>query len=154
MAEAFFYHLERTDLEAALAPLLEKCLERGWRAIVRGGAPERLDALDSALWTYRADSFLPHGVEGRCDAARQPVLLTQRSHNPNGAAVLFLVDGAEPGDASGFERICPMFNGRDEAAVVQARLLWRALKGAGVAATYWRQDEAGRWAKQAEGKSS
>ena len=34
MAELWFYHLERSELERALPPLLEKCLQRGWRALV------------------------------------------------------------------------------------------------------------------------
>ena len=37
MAELWFYHLERGELERALPPLLEKCLQRGWRALVRAG---------------------------------------------------------------------------------------------------------------------
>ncbi|HVK81146.1 MAG TPA: DNA polymerase III subunit chi, partial [Verrucomicrobiae bacterium] len=63
MAELWFYHLERSELARALAPLLEKSLQRGWRALVRGGSPERLDELDAVLWTYRDDSFLPHARE-------------------------------------------------------------------------------------------
>ena len=39
--EIWFYHLERSSLEATLPPLLERCLARGWRAIVRGGLRER-----------------------------------------------------------------------------------------------------------------
>src|SRR5215468_628699 len=99
MAELWFYHLERTELEQALPPLLEKCLQRGWRALVRGGNSERLDALDASLWTYRDESFLAHGREGAVkDAARQPVLLTGKSGNPNGAKALFLIDGADASD--------------------------------------------------------
>ena len=65
MAEIWFYHLEQSALEAALPPLLEKCLARGWRALVRGGQPERLEALDDLLWTWRDDSFLPHLAAAR-----------------------------------------------------------------------------------------
>ena len=84
MAELWFYHLEQSELEAALAPLLEKCLARGWRALVRGAEPERLEALDDLLWTSRDDGFLPHGRED-ANAARHPVLLTDKPGNPNGA---------------------------------------------------------------------
>ncbi|MEM1148491.1 MAG: DNA polymerase III subunit chi, partial [Pseudomonadota bacterium] len=31
--EWWFYHLQRTTLERAVGPLLEKCLERGWRVL-------------------------------------------------------------------------------------------------------------------------
>lgn len=147
MAELWFYHLERSELERALPPLLEKCLQRGWRALVRGGSPERIEALDDTLWTYRDDSFLPHAREG--DATRQPVWLTTEGGNPNAAQVLFLIDGAEPGDLSVFERTCLMFNGRDEAALESARKRWKDAKEAGMVASYWRENAAGKWEKQA-----
>ena len=146
MAELWFYHLERSELERALPPLLEKCLQRGWRAIVRGGSEERLEALDATLWTYRDESFLPHG----CDKPeRQPVLLTAKGGNPNGAQVLFLLDGAEPGDLSSFERACVMFDGRDQAALESARARWKEAKEAGIIASYWRENASGKWEKQA-----
>lgn len=149
MAELWFYHLEKSELERALAPLLEKCLQRGWRALVRGGSEERLEALDTSLWTWRDESFLPHArAEAGVDAARQPVLLTRASGNPNGAQALFLIDGAEPGDLSGFERACLMFDGRDEAALESARSRWKEAKAAGIEASYWRENANGRWEKQ------
>lgn len=149
MAELWFYHLERTELVRALAPLLEKCLQRGWRALVRGGSPERLEELDTTLWTWRDESFLPHAREGEGDAARQPVLLTTHGANPNGAQALFLIDGAEPGDLSPFERACLLFDGRDEAALEKARQRWKEAKEAGIVASYWRESAAGKWEKQA-----
>jgi DNA polymerase-3 subunit chi len=147
MAELWFYHLERSELERALPPLLEKCLQRGWHALVRAGSRERVEQLDEALWTYRDDSFLPHGREG--DPARQPVWLTTEGGNPNAAQALFLIDGAEPGDLSGFERACLIFDGRDEAALVSARSRWKEAKEAGIVASYWRESAAGKWEKQA-----
>lgn len=149
MTPLWFYHLERSALEQALAPLLEKCLQRGWRALVRGGLGERLDALDQALWTWRDDAFVPHGLEGRDAPERQPVLLTASSANANGARALFLIDGAEPGDLAGFERASVLFDGRDEAALVHARLQWKAAKEAGHDVAYWKESSAGRWERQA-----
>lgn len=147
MPELWFYHLERTELERALPPLLEKCLQRGWRALVRGGSPERLAHLDEAIWTFREDSFVPHAREG--DPKRNPVWLTVESGNPNNAQALFLIDGAEPGDIAGFERACLMFDGRDSAALELARSRWKEAKSAGVEASYWKESETGRWEKQA-----
>lgn len=149
MSALWFYHLERSSLEGALAPLLEKCLQRGWRAVVRGTLKERLDLLDEALWTVREESFLPHARAGRAAAERQPILLTSEVGAPNGAKALFLIDGAEPGPLDAFERASIMFDGRDEAAVVHARLQWKAAKEAGLEVAYWKETDAGRWDKQA-----
>jgi DNA polymerase-3 subunit chi len=147
MAELWFYHLERSELEQALPPLLEKCLQRGWRALVRGGAPERLDQLDVTLWTYRDDSFLPHAREG--DPKRQPVWLTSGPGNPNDAQALFLIDGAQADDIAGFERACLLFDGRDADALESARSRWKQAKDSGVTASYWRESASGKWEKQA-----
>jgi DNA polymerase-3 subunit chi len=148
MSELWFYHLEQTGLEAALAPLLEKCMERGWRALVRGGVEERLDSLDATLWTYRDQSFLPHGRAGRDEPERQPIYLTGAAGNPNHAQALFAIDGADVDDLSQFERTIMLFDGRDEAALASARSRWKSAKDAGTAVSYWRQSESGRWEKQ------
>ena len=102
--EVWFYHLERTGLDQVLPELLEKTLQRGWRAQVRARSAERIEHLDGWLWSYRDDSFLPHGLAEEPQAARQPVLLTTAADNPNEAHALFLVDGAEPGELGGFAR--------------------------------------------------
>ncbi|MGE3143939.1 MAG: DNA polymerase III subunit chi [Hyphomonadaceae bacterium] len=152
MAELWFYHLERSDIEQALPPLLEKCLQRGWRALVRGGEEERLAALDDALWTWREESFLPHAREGARDGAepqRQPIWLTSRPGNPNSAQALFLIDGADAADAGDFARACILFDGRDENALAAARTQWKQSKAAGLAVSYWQEKARGKWEKQA-----
>lgn len=148
MGELWFYHLGRSEIDAALPPLLEKCLQRGWRALVRGGMEERLDGLDVSLWTYRDESFLPHGRAGRDEPERQPVFLTGASGNPNAAQALFLIDGADSSDSDSFERAIMLFDGRDEAALAIARTRWKAAKEDGVAVSYWKETDGGRWEKQ------
>ncbi|MDP1627812.1 DNA polymerase III subunit chi [Parvibaculum sp.] len=149
MTEVLFYHLQNAPLEQVLPQLLERSLERGWRAIVRAGGPERLDALNNVLWTYSDDSFLPHGTKDDGPAALEPVFLTVDDENPNNAYVLFLVDGAAPGNIGPYERCVLMFDGRDEAALAAAREHWKTLKAEGHDATYWQQDERGKWEKKA-----
>jgi DNA polymerase-3 subunit chi len=149
MAELWFYHLERSSLEKALAPLLEKCLSRGWRALVRGTASERLIALDDALWRQKPEGFLPHGLEAGEAPSRQPILLTLNPGNPNGAKALFLVDGAGIDDAGGFARASVLFDGANEEALARARAQWKEAKGAGFAVTYFKEMAPGRWEQQA-----
>ena len=149
MTEVLFYHLEHQPLERVLPSLIEKTLERGWRAVVQAGSQERVEALDLLLWTYREDSFLPHASTRDGDAGNQPVYLTSDQDNPNGAQVRFLVDGAEAGETGDYTRIVRLFDGRDETAVAGARQHWAAAKAAGCAVTYWQQSPEGRWEKKA-----
>lgn len=146
--EVWFYHLERTGLDQALPELLEKTLQRGWRAIVRTGGPDRIEHLDGWLWSYRDESFLPHAPDGEAGANRQPILLTTGFDNPNAADALFLVDGAEPGELSGYTRCVVLFDGGDEAALAHARTQWTAIKRAGFPVSYWKQQARG-WEKTA-----
>jgi DNA polymerase III subunit chi len=149
VAEVWFYQLERTGLDQALPELLQKTLAKGWKAVVRAASRERVEHLDGWLWTWRDDSFLPHGADDQPNAERQPVLLTTGEGNPNGAQALFLIDGAEPGDLEGYERCVILFDGSDEAAMGQARARWTALKKAGAQVSYWKQSARGAWEKQA-----
>jgi DNA polymerase-3 subunit chi len=150
MTEIFFYHLQRQPLERVLPQLLERSVERGWKVVVQAASDERVDALDAHLWTYRDDNFLAHGTAREADPAAQPILLTTADHNPNGAAVRFLIDGVGlPSDAESYDRIVLLFDGEDEDAVTAARTRWNEAKAQGFAVTYWQPDEQGRWVKKA-----
>jgi DNA polymerase-3 subunit chi len=145
--ELFFYHLERQPLERVLPDLLEKCLERGWRSVVQVSSEERRDALDAHLWTWRDEAFLPHGSVKDGNAGDQPVWLTTEPENPNGATVRFLAEGAEVPEA-GYHRVVVLFDGNDPDAVDRARAVWSAAKARGDDATYWQQNDAGRWERK------
>lgn len=149
MTEVLFYHLTESKLEDALPPLLEKSVERGWKVAVQTPDEARRDFLDAHLWTWRDDSFLPHGTDSQEMAERQPVLLTATGDNANGAVVRFIVDGAEPPEVSGYDRVVFMFDGYDNAQVESARNRWRQLKGEGHNLTYWQQTPERRWEKKA-----
>lgn len=148
-AEVLFYHLERLPLEKVLPSLLEKTIERGWRAVVQSGSEERLEALDLALWTFRDDSFLAHGTRKEGMSEHQPIYLTTGAETPNGAGVRFLVDGATAETFQGFVRIVYLFDGHDPEAVKTARQQWTAARQAGCQVTYWQQGNSGRWEKKA-----
>ncbi|MGO4438518.1 DNA polymerase III subunit chi [Rhizobium sp. RAF56] len=149
MTEVLFYHLTESKLEDALPPLLDKSVERGWRVAVQTRDAERRDMLDAHLWTFREESFLPHGTDEGEMADRQPVLLTVSEANLNAATVRFIIDGAEAASVDGYERVVFMFDGYDDAEVEKARAEWKKLKGEGHSLTYWQQTETGRWEKKA-----
>lgn len=150
MTEIRFYHLQRTTLEGVLPILLERTLERGWRAVVMTRSEERIEALNNLLWTYRNESFLPHGSKSDGNASLQPVWLTEADENPNGANVLFLTDGAVSANVGLFGLCCELFGDSDEETVAAARDRWRTCLEAGHHLTYWQQNETGGWTKKAE----
>jgi DNA polymerase-3 subunit chi len=149
MTEVLFYHLKGQTLEQVLPPLLQKSLERGWRVVVQASSDERIDGLDAHLWTWRDDTFLPHGTWRDSEAPEHPILLTVNEANPNSAGVRFLVEGAAmPEDAASYDRLVLLFDGEDPEAVETARARWSEAKAAGFDVTYWQADERGRWQRQ------
>ncbi len=150
MTEILFYHLKGQTPEQVLPALLLKSLDRGWRAVVHASSEERIEALDAHLWTWRDDSFLPHGTWRDAEAAQQPIMLTVNDDNPNGAVVRFLIEGAAmPSDAAAYQRVVVLFDGEDPDAVETARARWGEAKSAGFEVTYWQADEKGGWQRQA-----
>jgi DNA polymerase III subunit chi len=151
MTEIWFYHLQRRSLDEVLPGLLERALQRGWRAVVQGASEERIAALDEHLWTYSAESFLPHGSAREGDQEMHPVFLTTGPENPNGATVRFLIEGAEAApilEREGiYERLMLLFDGNDAEALAAARAQWADLKARGHAVSYWQQSAEGRWEK-------
>lgn len=147
--EVWFYHLERSTLDQVLPELLDRTLQKGWRAQVRISDPGLMDHVDERLWAWRDDAFLAHGRADQPHAERQPILLTSDATNANGAQALFIIDRSDMDASEPFERCFIIFDGRDEEALLHARERWRALKSAGASLAYWRQTEQGRWEKAA-----
>ena len=149
--EVGFYHLTRSRLDEALPQLLEKAVERELRAVLVARDDEQRRHLDELLWTYRPDSFLPHGTAATGFAERQPIFLARAVENPNGATVLVLVDGLMPPAETAFARVVDLFDGGDEAAVAAARERWRQWRERGSATlVYWQQRAEGGWTKARE----
>lgn len=154
-AEIGFYHLTRTPLEQALPRLLGRVIGQGGRAMVLCGGPERLAALDDALWLSADPDWLPHGSPRgaglAADPALQPIWLTTEDAGaagaPNGARFLFLVDGAESARLHAFDRVFDLFDGHDEGAVAAARRRFAAARAAGHSLSYWQQGARG-WEKK------
>ena len=105
------------------------------------GSEGRVEALNGVLWTFQQDSWLPHGSPRDGNAEAHPVWLTIDDENPNGAAFLFLTDGATSANVGDYERCFELFDGNDPAAVEAARGRWSGYKDAGHALTYWQQSE-------------
>ena len=150
MTEILFYHLTESTLEKALPGLVEKSLSRDWKVVVQAGSQASVEALDTLLWTYRDDSFLPHSANRDGGETLQPVWLTTENDNPNSANIRFLVDNSELDDVSEYDRIVYMFDGHNNTSVEHARTRWKFHKDQNSGdQTYWQQNDRGGWEKKA-----
>lgn len=144
-----FYHLQHSTLDQVLPVLAQKAYETGKKLLIRTDLPELAEHLNTLLWTYKPDSWLPHGTETDGDAAEQPVFITARDDNPNGAEMVMLTAGGTVEEIAAFDRCFNLFDGHDETAVQRARELWKAVVAGGFEAYYWQQNDAGKWEMKA-----
>ena len=142
-----FYQLGQTPVEQVIASLAEKLLAQDARLLVVAGDETVLARLDRMLWDQGATGFLPHGLAGGADDARQPILLSTSPDAPNLARNMLIADGEWREAALNYDRAFYLF---DEAALEGARMAWKLLSGRdGVERRFWAQDEGGRWQEKA-----
>ena len=140
-----FYQLGGSSPEQVIASIAEKLLAGGARLIVIAEDENYLARLDRMLWDQGPASFLPHGLAGGADDARQPILLSTSPDAPNLARNMLIADGVWRDSALSYERAFFLF---DDSTLEDARLAWKLLAGReGVERRYWAQ-EGGKWVKK------
>jgi len=140
-----FYHLQKSPLEQVLPKLCEKAYASGNHIKIMVGNSERVEFINSLLWTYNEESFLPHGSKKDGFAEEQPIFISDNEANENNAQILILVDGAKL-DVSlldTYERILNIFDGNDTVALNNARTYWKEIKEFGGELHYWQQNDKG-----------
>jgi len=147
MTEVRFYHMERSTLESALPALLNKAVTQG-NVTVQSTTSQNVEKLNTHLWAYDPNSFLPHGSAKDGHEQEQPIWLTDSQENPNGSDILILTHGATNENIKDYKLCCEMLNGNDQEAVAQARQRWKEYKDKGFDITYWQQGQNG-WEKKA-----
>lgn len=150
MTKVDFYHLQKQTLEDVLPKLLEKAYATGAKIKVKIGNEARVEFINSLLWAYNDEAFLPHGSKKDGFAKEQPIWLSTEDDNPNGAEMLFLVDGAQIdfSEITKYTRIFNIFDGNDEDSLSQARTFWKEVSNSENEVTYFQQDPTGRWNKK------
>ena len=133
------FHTGVEDRTTYACRLLRKATRQGARVLVRG-APEEMDLLDKALWTFEAQEFVPHhrlrpGREVDPHLQRTPVWLMDEGEVwPEGLvpANVLLQMSAEPArDAEQWSRLIELV-GDDPEERRQARQRWRAYEAQGL----------------------
>lgn len=148
MTEVSVYKLTVTPLEKTLPKLMEKVLQGGKRAVIVSPSSERVEVLNTLLWTYTTLTFLPHGSAADGFADQQPIWLTSQVENPNHSDVIVLCDGAQASSLQGFSRCLDLFDGNDVESTQEANKRIEQYKSQGYEVSYWQQDPKGTWQKQ------
>jgi DNA polymerase-3 subunit chi len=141
-----FYQLAGTPVEQVIASLAGRVVESDGRLLIVAADEAFLARLDRILWDQGSSSFLPHGLAGSADDARQPILLSTNPDAPNQARNMLIADGIWREAALSYDRSFYLFG---DSTLEAARLAWKLLSGReGVERRYWAQEE-GKWVKKA-----
>jgi DNA polymerase-3 subunit chi len=137
-----FYQLAGTPLEAVIASIAEKILAQDGRLLVVAADEAFLARLDRMLWDQGPASFLPHGLAGSADDARQPILLSTSPDAPNLARNMLIADGEWRDSVLTYDRGFYLF---DEGTLEGARLAWKLLAGRDGVDRRYSAQEGGKW---------
>jgi len=149
MTEIRFYHLQQKNIEQALPEILEKALEHDYKIVIKVSDKEEVENIDKFIWTYKKDSFIPHGYKKNGTEKEQPIWITTKDENPNSANMLVLVNSTSSTEIDNFDLCCKIFDGNQSEIVETSRLQWKEYKEKNYNLSYFQQDVSGRWSKKA-----
>jgi DNA polymerase-3 subunit chi len=108
MTRIDFYVLgerSRVDVWGTACRLAEKAWKSGHRVLLQVSDESSAAHLDRLLWTFRDQSFVPHGRLGSAAPGLNPVLIGQDESGGEEHEVLINLTPAVPGFFSRFERV-------------------------------------------------
>ena len=131
MTRIDFYVVKTAGPDARLnvaARITEKALGRGHRIFINCESADKLSALDSYLWEFKATSFVPHEVAGNPTDERVVLGFEQgpQTHND----VLINLALSPPSYFAQFERVAEVVT-QDAASLDALRSAWRHYRDRG-----------------------
>jgi DNA polymerase-3 subunit chi len=126
MTEIDFYAVKpgsRQDRFLLTCRLVERIYTQNrLRILIHCPDPREARDLDRLLWTWREDSFLPHGLLGETDAELTPVLISADGQPQREDQVLINLGRDVPEFFARFERLCePVDNDPEVRAAGRSR---------------------------------
>lgn len=111
MTQIDFYTLEPDspgDRFQLVCRLVERARGADMRVLIHCPDPSQAQHLDRLLWTFRQESFLPHGIVGQAglDHALTPILISRDGSPESESQVLINLASEPPAFFDRFERLC------------------------------------------------
>ena len=131
MTQIDFYVLPRDGslpVVNAVGRIAEKAVSRGHRIFVSVCDEEQAHTFDSALWTFRAESFLPHALVG--DGSEEPVSIGWLEPPLEQNDVLINTTGVILDYFSRFTRVAEIV-APDDSSLASSRNAWRFYRDRG-----------------------
>jgi DNA polymerase-3 subunit chi len=113
MTRVSFYVLKGEQEQARqlfACRLAEKAYKLGHEVFIHTRDQQHSEQIDQALWSFRADSFVPHQVNTNDITQQTPILIGHDSEPPRLMNLLINLDEKQPMFFSQFERVAELIN--------------------------------------------
>ncbi|HEY5673258.1 MAG TPA: DNA polymerase III subunit chi [Malonomonas sp.] len=132
MTKVLFAKLEQPQKADLLCRLAEEYFSAGKRVLVLVQDDNQAVALDRFMWSCDKGTFLPHAFyNGSVDCLEEPIVITVREGNPNGASVLIMGQPCSPEFIGRFELAVDFAEVFDKRLAEQSRERFRSYRALG-----------------------
>ncbi len=127
MTRVSFYLLKGSvehDRQVFACRLIEKAYKQGHHIYIHTDNAEKAEQVNQILWSFRADSFVPHQLTDRPNADTCPILIGHDTKPPRLMDLLINLGAEQPVFFSQFERVAEFIND-DEQLKIMGRERYR-----------------------------
>lgn len=113
MTRVSFYILKGSvehDRQVFACRLIEKAYKQGHHIYIHTDNAEKAEQVNQTLWSFRADSFVPHQLIDAPNADNCPVLIGHDTKPPRLMDLLINLGAEQPNFFSQFERVAEFVN--------------------------------------------
>lgn len=113
MTRVSFYLLKGSvehDRQVFACRLIEKAYKQGHHIYIHTDDAEKAEQVNQILWSFRADSFVPHQLIDAANADNCPVLIGHNTKPPRLMDLLINLGAEQPIFFSQFERVAEFVN--------------------------------------------
>jgi len=117
MTRISFYLLKGEDEQARqvfACRLIEKAYTQGNQIYIHTDNAEQSQQIDKLLWSFRADSFVPHQPMTESDNELSPILIGHDEKPPRLMSLLINLSKEQPMFFSQFERVAEILNDNEQ----------------------------------------
>ncbi len=132
MTEVIFIEVFESRMEMRACEIAERAYLQGDKLQVIAADTHQADRLDELLWTFRPDSFIPHGLaKGEKDEIAPPVVITSEEEKLPGYETLLMMEYCQARTLLKFAQAIHLIVVDNQKRLDASRDYWTKLKEAG-----------------------
>jgi DNA polymerase-3 subunit chi len=132
MTEVIFVEVNAGRIEIRACEIAEENYARGNRLQIIALDQEQAERLDDLLWTFKHDTFIPHGLwTGSPDEPTQPIVITTSKEPVQGMDSLLMMGYGDVDLVSQFSQAFHLVVVDNQERIAGSRGYWTLLKEAG-----------------------